>query len=226
MTEKSPDTRWQRSAFSAPAASRALGSAHQTGDDPALEIACPVCATFNPPTFRFCPQCGHRLRAPLRRDSAAARPSQPRRFFRPLVCLVWLVMLSEAGLLVWLGQRTGGWFWDTRHPVPSVPGRETGEGRTAIPGSDAASAKSAARAAPSATTARAGQAERVGPQTRSQPESAPVELTLFDDEGEVLRHARGVSGSSHSKTYGSVVNGYVFQVLPGRESCQRIFTSR
>jgi len=35
-----------------------------------------------------------------------------------------------------------------------------------------------------------------------------------------------VSGSSHSKTYGSVVNGYVFQVLPGGESCQRLFASR
>ena len=206
MVEKSPDTRWPRPAFPVPMGTRAAGSAPQTGDDSAIEIACPVCATFNPPTFRFCPQCSHMLSAPLLRERAATRPPHRWHFFRPLVCLVWFVMVLETGLLVWLGQRAGVWFWEMSQPVPSVPGREAGEGHTAIPGSRASSTESATRAAPVAALA-----ERVGPQTSSQPESVPVALTLFDDEGDVLRQAHGTlfyNGRRVVTTFESILGAY------------------
>ncbi len=50
---------------------------NQMGADPTREIACPVCATFNPSAFRFCPQCGHRLRVPHLRERPAARTYAP-----------------------------------------------------------------------------------------------------------------------------------------------------
>src|SRR5262249_44068745 len=97
-------------------------------------------------------------------------------------------------------------------PGPSGPGREAGAGHTAIPGSRASSTESAARTPPVAALAeRSGSAERVGAQTSSQLESVPVALTLFDDEGDVLRQAHGAlfyNGRRVVTTFESILGAY------------------
>lgn len=159
---------------------------------PALEIACPVCATFNPPLFRYCPQCGHLLRAARLREHTPVHPAAQQPSSRWLVYLLWLVVVVETGLLGGFWLHTGGWPWATSPPVLSVSGSAGDGGGTARDGSDASAAQRAARALPVATmTAHPDAAEGSGQQTSHPPDSAAVALTVFDREGDLLRHTRG-----------------------------------
>src|SRR5262245_8319491 len=96
-----------------------LVSAAQTGAAPALEIACPVCATFHSPQFCYCPQCGHLLRTAPRREHPPVHPAAHTPRSRWLVSLLWLVVVVETGLLGGFWLRSDGWPWTTRPVVLS-----------------------------------------------------------------------------------------------------------
>jgi len=68
MTTPRADDSRPRSAAPASEGLHSRASAAQTGAAPALEIACPVCATFNSSLFRYCPQYGYLLRTAPRRE--------------------------------------------------------------------------------------------------------------------------------------------------------------
>src|SRR5215510_13201518 len=103
MTTPRADDSRPRSAFPAAEDVHTGASAAQTGAAPALEIACPVCTTFNSPLFRYCPQCGHLLRTVPRREPTPVQPDTHKPGSRWLVCMLWLVVVVETGLL--------GGFW-------------------------------------------------------------------------------------------------------------------
>src|SRR4029453_19305444 len=122
MTTPRADDRRPRAAAPASEGLPSLALAAQTGAAPALEIACPVCATFNSSLFRYCPQCGSLLRTAPRRGpipvpSVAHKPGA-----RGLVYLLWLVVVVETGLLGGFWLRSGGWPWTSRPLVLSRAG--------------------------------------------------------------------------------------------------------
>ena len=178
------DDRTPRSASPASEGVPPRVSAAQTGAAPALEIACPVCATFHAPLCRYCPQCGHLLRTAPRRAHPPVHPAAHTPRSRWLVSLLWLVVVVETGLLggVWL--YSDGWPWTTRPVVLSRAG-------SAPDGSAVASAQRARRTPPVATTAPHRADEGNGRQTSHPPDNTPVTLRLFDREGDLLRHTRG-----------------------------------
>src|SRR5262249_17014265 len=120
MTTPRADDRRPRSAVPASERVHSRAAAAQTGAAPALEIACPVCATYNSSRFRLCPHCGCLLRPAPRRAPPPAPPASHKPGARWLVSLLWLVVVVETGLLggVWL--RSGGWPWTTRSTVLST----------------------------------------------------------------------------------------------------------
>jgi Flp pilus assembly protein TadD len=160
--------------------------------DSELQLACPVCAAFNPADFRFCPHCGHRLGAP----ELVKEPSTIRRllasFFPPLFVFLLLLLVVELGLERSLWPRLSPWlsyWWSSGTPtstvpmgqtssavdehasLPMVPGLEKDAGPDTIP-LDTEVTKTAA--------------------TSRQPGTVPVEVTLYDREGDRLRQARGI----------------------------------
>src|SRR5712691_10702369 len=103
MTTPRADDSRLRSAAPASEGVPSRASAAQTGATPALEIACPVCATFNSSLFRYCSQCGHLLRTAPRREPTPVQPAAHKPGARWLVSLLGLVVVVENGLL--------GGFW-------------------------------------------------------------------------------------------------------------------
>lgn len=93
MTTPRADDRRRRSASPASEGLPTVASAPQTGATPALEIACPVCATFNSPLCRYCPQCGHLLRAGRLSEHTPVQAVSRQPGSRWLVCLLWLVVV-------------------------------------------------------------------------------------------------------------------------------------
>ena len=119
MTTPRADDRRPRSAVPASERVHSRASAAQMGAAPALEIACPVCATYNSSLCRYCPHCGYLLHPAPRRAPTPVHPASHKPGARWLVSLLWLVVVVETGLLggVWL--RSGGWPWTTRPMVLS-----------------------------------------------------------------------------------------------------------
>ena len=158
MSTPHADDRRPRTAAPASEGLPTAGAAAPPGTAAGLEIACPVCTTFNAPLFRYCPECGHALRAARRRESVPVQPAAPPPGARWLGSLVWLVVVIETGLLGRLWLHTGAWPWTTGPVAPPAP-------RYPGPGS----------------RLQIGQA----------PDSAAVLLTVFDREGDILRHTGG-----------------------------------
>ncbi|MGH8072232.1 MAG: aspartyl protease family protein [Candidatus Entotheonellia bacterium] len=157
-----------------------------------VQLACPVCSTFNPADFRFCPHCGHRLGAP----DMVKEPSTPRRLFaslfRPLLVILLLLLVIEMGLEGSLWPRKTSWlsrWWSAESPAPTTGVRQTKNDveESALP----PLAPDFERDASPGTTNVLTEAAKT-PATARQPLTALVELTLFDREGDRLRHARGI----------------------------------
>jgi tetratricopeptide (TPR) repeat protein len=184
MTTPRADDRRPRSAAAASEGLHSLASAAQTGAAPALEIACPVCATFNSSLFRYCPQCGYLLRTAPLREPTPVQPAAHKPGARWLVHLLWLVVVVETGLLGGFWLRSGGWPWPTRPMVLSRAG-------SAPDGSAVTSAQRARRAAPGTMTAPHSPGEGSARPTGQLPDSTLVSLVVFDREGDILRHTRG-----------------------------------
>ena len=172
-----------RSAAPVAAGVPSRASAAQTGAAPALEIACPVCATYNSSLCRYCPHCGYLLRTAPRRAPTPVHPASHKPGARWLVSLLWLVVVVETGLLGGFWLRSGGWPWITRPMVLSTA-------ESAPDGSAGTVAQRARRASPGTTAPRSpgeGSARPSGP----LPDRTSVRLVVFDREGDILRHTRG-----------------------------------
>src|SRR5437870_3120794 len=181
-TPRAADSR-PRSAVPASERLHSRVSAAQTGAAPALEIACPGCATFNSSLFRYCPQCGYLLRTAPLREPTPVPPAAHKPGARWLVSLLWLVVVVETGLLGGLWLHNGGWPWTTRPMVLSSAG--------STPDGSAVTAAPRARRASPGTTAPRSPDEGSARPTGQLPDSTPVSLVVFDREGDILRHTRG-----------------------------------
>ena len=140
------DDRRPRSAAPAFEGVHARAAAAQTGAAPALEMACPGCATYNSSLCRYCPHCGYLLRTAPRRAPTPVHPASHKPGARWLVSLLWLVVVVETGLLGGFWLRSGGWPWTTRPTVLSTA-------ESAPDGSAGPAAQRARRASPGTTTA-------------------------------------------------------------------------
>ena len=184
MTTPRADDRRPRAAAPASEGLHSLALAAQTGAAPALEIACPVCATFNSSLFRYCPQCGSLLRTAPRRGPIPVPPAAHKLGARGLVYLLWLVVVVETALLGGFWLRSGGWPWTSRPLVLSRAG-------SAPDGSAVPAAPRPRRASPSTMTAPRSPGEGNARPTGQLLDSTPVSLVVFDREGDILRHTRG-----------------------------------
>jgi tetratricopeptide (TPR) repeat protein len=179
---------------------------------PDLQLACPVCAAYNQPDFRFCPHCGHRLGAPDMVELPFGRRGRGRRALR----LFLLLCLLAAGMQVGLG----GLLWQhlqaflARQP-PTAPvtvigkplgsGGETEEGLTSSHIDPMEPPPAATPVSPNTQTAKA-----VPPEAR-QPLGTTVELILFDREGDQLRQAHGLLSHKDQRvvtTFASIYGAY------------------
>jgi hypothetical protein len=154
-----------------------------TSPPPDLQLACPVCAAFNPPDFRFCPHCGHRLGAP---ELVEWPPGWRGRLLRWCWTVVALAVAIGVGGLLW--QRWRG-FLGQQAPLPRVervqPAAQAPLGAAEAPTSPP----------PAGGSVPAGEAADVGGPTAAPGRralGAVVELFLFDREGDPLRQARGL----------------------------------
>src|SRR5438132_11042349 len=171
MTTPCADDRRPRSAAPAAAGVPSRASAAQTGAAPALEIACPVCTTYNSSLCRYCPQCGYllRMRTAPRRAPTPVHPAAHQPGARWLVSLLWLVVVVETGLLGGFWLRSGGWPWTTRPMVLSRAG-------SAPDGSAGTAAQRARRASPGTTMAPRSPGEGSARPSGPLPDSTPVRL--------------------------------------------------
>jgi Flp pilus assembly protein TadD len=179
--------------------------------EPEFQLACPVCSTFNPADFRFCPHCGHRLGAP---DMVKGPPTARRLLtglFRPILVLLLLIVVIEMGLEGSIWPRLSTWLWRVwlvESPAPTTP-----VGQTKSDPEDSALSPPTPSPERDATSAATKQPPEV-PKTPSparQPLTALVELTLFDREGDRLRQARGILTSQERRvttTYESIHGAY------------------
>jgi len=160
--------------------------------EPEVQLACPVCSTFNPADFRFCPHCGHRLGAP----DLIKEPSPVRRllanFLPPLLVLLLLLLVVEMGLERSLWPSLSPWlsrWWSARAPVPAPGARQAGNGLGESPlPTGAPSLEMEPSAGTTALLSETGKGS-----TLSRPSGTVlVEVTLFDREGDRLRQARGI----------------------------------
>src|SRR5262249_54328461 len=170
-TPRADDSR-PRSAAPAAAGVPSRASAAQTGAAPALEIACPVCATYHSSLCRYCPHCGYRLRTAPRRAPTPVHPASHKPGARWLVSLLWLVVVVETGLLggVWL--RSGGWPWTTRPTVLSTA-------ESAPDGSAGTAAQRPRRASPRTTPAPRSPGEGRAHPTGQRPGATPAAPGAF-----------------------------------------------
>src|SRR5215471_11581479 len=171
MPTSRADDRRPRSAAPAFEGVHARAAAAQPGAAPALELACPGCATFHSSLCRYCPQCGYRLRTAPRRAPTPVSPAAHQPGARWLVSLLWLVVVVETGLLggVWL--RSGGWPWTTRPMVLS-------RAESAPDGRAGTAAQRARRSSPGTTTAPRSPGEGSTRPTGQLPDSTPVRLVV------------------------------------------------
>lgn len=156
-----------------------------------LQLACPVCAAYNQPDFRFCPHCGHRLGAPDMVESSAGRGRV--RVLR----LLFLLLLLAVGLQVGLG----GLLWQRlqaflAYRTPTTPLPLVGE--MLQPENDPSAGMVSPRPEPpepSQTEPTLGQgteATQAAAQKERPPLGGTVELILFDREGDPLRQTHGL----------------------------------
>ena len=176
-----------------------------------FQLACPVCSTFNPADFRFCPHCGHRLGAP----DLVREPSTIRRLlasvFPPLLVVLLLLLVVQMGLEGSLWPRLSPWllrWWLTEAPAPTTAMRQTRSGveESALPSLWPGFERDASVGATPLGTEAA-----KTPATSRQPGTVVVEVTLFDREGDRLRQARGILTSQERRvvtTFDSIHGAY------------------
>src|SRR5262249_61858308 len=97
MSTPHADDRRPRTAAPASEGLPTAGAAAPPGTAAGLEIACPVCTTFNAPLFRYCPECGHALRTARRREPGPVQPAAPPLGARWRGSLFWLGGGVETG---------------------------------------------------------------------------------------------------------------------------------
>jgi Aspartyl protease len=185
--------------------------------EPEFQLACPICSAFNSADFRFCPHCGHRLGAP----DIVQEPSTPWRrmlakLFRPFIVLLLLLLVTEIGLEGSLWPPVASWLWrrwPTESPAPTTLSGPPDYDLKESPLTPLIAAPEADSTA--ATSSLPPESTKMTSTTR-QPLTAPVELTLYDREGDRLRQARGMLTSQERRvvtTFDSIHGAYGGTVL-------------
>jgi tetratricopeptide (TPR) repeat protein len=147
-------------------------------------------------------------------------PSASRRWltklFRPLLVLLLLLLVIEMGLEGSLRPHLTSWLWPRwpiESPAPTALSRQADSDRrdSALPAVTSAPAMDATAEAPSLDSAAP-----KSPATVRHPPTTPVELTLYDREGDRLRQARGMLTSQERRvvtTFDSIHGAYGGTVL-------------
>jgi tetratricopeptide (TPR) repeat protein len=176
-----------------------------------FQLACPVCSTFNPADFRFCPHCGHRLGAPDMVEEPSAPPRLLARLSHPVLVIILLFLVVAMGLEGSFWPRVSPWLSRWWPAESQAPRRDVRQSKSDVEES------TLPPIAPLVETDDLTGATHLPPEaaqtpaTARQPGTTLVELTLFDREGDRLRQVPGILTSQERRvvtTFESIHGAY------------------